>query len=220
MRQIFLAFTFLLLGISTKAQFGISVGYKNFKAEEWTDLINTLSEKDFENAAGFNVGVDYWFRLKNIRIEFLPTASWSSLESNIDNSLLEMTLFGFHLNTSLYPFDIEGDCDCPTWSKSGGLFQKGFFIQASPGFVRNKIAVDDESVFIQDYESSYFETGIGAGLDIGISDLLTLTPLVRYHFAPNVEYTPTSNSIIHFGPTKSNLNQWFAGIRVGLRFDE
>ncbi|MEO1261972.1 MAG: hypothetical protein AAFZ15_24425 [Bacteroidota bacterium] len=211
----------LLLATSTHAlgQVGINGAYYTFTANEWTDLLNELTGQNFDNATGYQVGVDYWLRLETKRIEFFPEISYAALNSNSGNSEIDITLLGFHLNTNIYPFDFDGDCDCPTWSKSGSIFEKGFFFQISPGYNRGEIKVADENVQ-GDETFNYFHLGIGAGLDIGISDLITVTPLVKYYYSTSVEYGPTSLSTIDYSPAESNIRQFYAGVRLGLRFNE
>ena len=198
-------------------QIGVGVGYKNFNAEEWEKEINQSYNYGFSNPTGYSFSVDYRLRIKNIRIEFFPELSYSYLKNDYENSTLEYTLYGFHLNTNVYLFDLEGDCDCPTWSKSGNIFQKGFFLQAAPGI--NNLNILFDHVTQIDKQNDYFwDIGIGAGLDIGISKFLTVTPNIKYFFAPNAKW-------VHLEPldgseltTKSNAGQFYAGIRLGFHF--
>ena len=69
----------------------------------------------------------------------------------------------------------------------------------------------------------------GIGIDIGLSDFLTLTPIVQANYTfdaawPNLQegpeqfspdYDPTITSALSDSPL-----QWMAGLRIGLRFDE
>src|SRR5688500_13551386 len=75
---------------------------------------------------GFHASIEYHLRLKNIRIEFRPGLGYRTthLGSSYDGYF---NSFDFDLGTAVYPFDFAGDCDCPTFSKEGGLFKKGFF---------------------------------------------------------------------------------------------
>ena len=220
MKNIILSFSLLFISLSAISQVGISGAFNNFIADEWTELLNDITDQNFENASGYQIGLDYWLRLKQRRIEFFPEISYASLNTNSGNSKVDIHLLGFHLNTNIYPFDFEGDCDCPTWSKSGGLFEKGFFLQLSPGFNRGNITVSDENIQGNEETFNYFHLGIGAGLDIGISDLITISPVVKYYYSTSVEYTPVTYSLILYDPAKSNIKQFYAGIRLGLRFNE
>ena len=219
MKNIILSFLLLSMSVTIYGQVGVSSGFQTFVAEEWTDLLGDITGQNFDQATGFNVGIDYWMRLKEKRVEFLPELNYSSHSTSSGFSEIDVSLLGIHLNTNIYPFDFAGDCDCPTWSKSGGIFEKGFFLQVSPGFNRGTIKVEDEIMF-EDENFSYFNLAVGAGLDIGLSDFLTITPIVRYRISPSVEYIPTNNSPVDFGPVESNIKQFYAGVRLGFRFDE
>ncbi|HHM21139.1 MAG TPA: hypothetical protein ENJ20_03855 [Bacteroidetes bacterium] len=219
MKNLFLFTVCYFLSVSLCAQTGIRFSYSNFTATEWTDLINEATGKRYASPTGYYIGVDYWLRLKQKRIEFFPEAGYGLVKADLDQTGLEIRSFGFHLNTNVYPFDFAGDCDCPTWSKEGGILKKGFFFQLSPGVVRSDIKVNDPIV-VQNGNATYFHLGFGAGLDIGLSDFLTITPLVKYYISPPVEYSLTVPGPIFFGTTQSNIKQFMAGIRVGLRFDE
>ncbi len=220
MKNLLLSGVFVLFSTFLFGQVGVSGAYRTFSAVEWMELINDLTENRLDNPTGFNVAIDYRLRLINKRIEFLPEIGYTTVESSTGSSSSKINLLGFHLNTNLYPFDLEGDCDCPTWSKSGNVFEKGFFVQVAPGVVRSVVKVGDGNTTVFDVEETFFEIGIGAGLDIGVSDFFTVTPLVKYYFAPNVGYYPSTAAPITFGPASSNLNQLYAGIRLGFQFGD
>ena len=68
MRQITVFICLLLFTFNLSAQFGVNAGYRTNSADGWE---NYFRGQDFLNS-GFKVGVDYWFRLKNRRVEFTP----------------------------------------------------------------------------------------------------------------------------------------------------
>ena len=147
-------------------------------------------DEDFTGfAPSYVVGLDYWFRLKNQRVEFYPQLSYlisgkekynSSFDTNeaIEQSI---TMPALKMNVRFYPMDFKGDCNCPTFSKQGDTFQKGFFIFASAGY--NLLQKTSKSSLIDGTETvsqSLFSYGIGAGIDIGLSDFVTISPFVSY----------------------------------------
>ena len=197
-------------GQSLLAQMGVSFGYKTLEASSYTALEGT----DPYPATGYELGVDYWFRLKKRRIEFMPALGVSRLEGETGFSKVSHDQLAFHFNTNIYPFDLKSDCNCPTWSKDGNFITKGLFLQLSPGFLVMKNKVGTE---FQDYEGTSKKLGgsIGVGIDIGLSDFLTVSPIVRYSFYQNADLGLNS-------PTDqvSDLRFFFAGLRVGMRWDE
>lgn len=170
------------------AQLGFSGSYTWFAASDWEEMV-AANIDDYQDAHffqnGYQVGVDYWFRLKDVRIEFLPEGRYASYDASPvsvwDGGEMQWQSLSFHLNTNIYPLNFFGDCDCPTFSKQDPLFEKGFFLQLSPGI----------HYLIQSYRSDFklelnkeatdlaYSIGLGAGLDIGLSDWITITPYGR-----------------------------------------
>ncbi|MFT4663107.1 MAG: hypothetical protein ACI9VN_002066 [Patescibacteria group bacterium] len=234
---VFLFSLSLCLATGLSAQYGISVGYKVMNASNWENLINNYNATNPNEGiaplrSGTAFGVDRWFRLKDYRVEFTPQLMYSRFVLNwtdLQSTNFDMTANSYSLlfNTSFYALDIEGDCNCPTFSKDGNFFSKGFFFQISPEvfYMHNRFKQDDEKARSNEFGLGI---GIGAGLDIGLSDFMTLTPLFRYSYYPNVEWkdlnvllsgdvTPSPESA---DKNKTDMLQFFFGVRLGFRFDE
>lgn len=209
------------------AQYGINAGYVQNSKMQWGHY---LGEDNFLKS-GFKVGVDYWFRLKNYRVEFTPELSYSRFQhkksSPSDASMYEFTsnFANFYFNTNLYFLDLKGDCDCPTWSKEGSFINKGIFIQLSPGisYMGNKLK----------HETTYkdsdmvFSLGLGLGVDIGVTDVVTVTPMVsfRRHFQAqwkdlNKAIDPADFTAGADASETTDFNQLYVGVRFGFRLDE
>lgn len=238
----FLFFSFFsLLTSAAFSQVGISVGAQFVQATEWEEYIQETYNNS--NVSIFPpsvyVGLDYWFRLKNKRIEFTPEigfASYSgSLPANRDPLLSETdtyksSYFSFYFNSNIYLLDFGGDCNCPTFNKDGDLIKKGFFIRLSPGIIYNTRSQTIEgnsagSITGSTYqeESTNFSFRAGLGLDIGVSPFLTVTPLLMATYNTPVTWNhftqevPTTDPVVSID---SQVLQLFAGIRIGFRFDE
>lgn len=67
--------------------------------------------------------------------------------------------------------DLYGDCMCPTFSRKGQVIQKGFFIEAGAGGYYHTLEATVEKT-----SGGSFLARIGAGVDIGLSRRLTITP--------------------------------------------
>lgn len=127
------------------------------------------------NQQGFQAGLEYYFRLKSNRVEFHPMLSYRrSFEKDL--TLGYYSSIDFDFNTSIYLFDFEGDCNCPTFSKQGTLVKKGFFFELQPGFGYQTIFVTESDGGKS--SNMVLKLGLAAGLDIGLSDQYTLTPFV------------------------------------------
>jgi hypothetical protein len=189
---------FLILGAVQLlvAQFGVGVQYIATKIESGSQVVN---------ANGYGAGINYWLRLKNVRIEFFPELSYNRLTSLPAETLPSANLDRWALSVpvSFYPLDFKGDCRCPTFSKQNDLVKKGLFLQLVPTVQHER--TEQSSDWHQN-----FGLGLGTGLDIGISDLITLTPLLQY--------IPTLGSTRDTGKSGST-NEIRAGIRVLFRPD-
>lgn len=226
MKNWFTAF-FLLTAAGLSAQFGINGGYRLNNAEQWKlAWFSKPSDEQLVLGNGPALGIDYWFRLKNLRIEFLPelnggkyTAALPALQAESD-----ITQLSFFFNTQFYFMDIKGDCDCPTFSKKGPPLSKGVFFQVSPGisyWLLDYTLPEGKTI---DAKSFAFSIGAGIGLDIGLSDLLTLSPVVGLRYTPSVNWEglrDANNGIEEWeiGDEKSGILQTHLGLRIGLRLD-
>ena len=234
MKKVFFLILFFFSTQILNAQFGISAAYKPITAKNWDQVISQhqLNAANAESLAnGIHLGIEYWFRLKNHGVEFLPELSftrftrlWQNEDGLITEERINSNFFGLHFNTNFYVFDLKGDCDCPTFSKQGNDLQKGFFIQLAPGvdFVSNSYKNNDMSENVSDIVPSI---GFGVGVDIGLTNLLTITPMVKIHRYFGVEweglntYFETPQEPISPELNKNDITQIFAGVRIGLRLD-
>jgi len=186
---LFLCFSFLALSQSY-AQFGTAIKYDRNSYGEWNDFI----EDGKIHASDITIGLNYWRSLKNKRIDFLPEFTYTLKNNYIDptqtpsGDLYSMDLqrIGFIFNTHVYPMDFEGDCNCPTFSKQNDFLKKGLFFILSPGveyFIQDLtfMGVEQEST-----SSFAFKIGAGIGLDIGLSNLLTISPFAMINYYPKM----------------------------------
>lgn len=230
-----LLFTFLFFANLALAQFGITGRYHVNDAPDWIPLDEKNASDPYQFLGdGWSVGIDYWQRLKNYRIEFLPELNYAQFSRKPGAAIPEIKefsnqVYGFFLNTNVYPFDFAGDCHCPTFSKQGEFLKKGFFLQVSPGmsYWKNEVDIDTENLpgVGSSFKSSdwSFSIGAGAGLDIGVSDFVTFTPIVNVRYFPKVywdhlqDYTGIKEEALLI--EESAVWQWSAGARIGIRFD-
>ncbi len=225
----------LLCGISLQldAQIGLNFGYHQNISSEWPEMFNEMLEtnEDFILKGGYKIGIDYWFKaLKNTRLEMMPELSFSRFSSSINDTQISggeiipitATILSLEWKTNLYPLDLEGDCNCPTFSKDGDVLQKGLFLQIAPGvnYFINKI---NSRQLEQNNNSFAFGIGAGIGLDIGFSELLTVTPIVKGYYILGAKWNSDSLETVPqtiVAGNTTNLLQLYAGLRLGLRFDE
>ncbi len=226
----------IFIGHSATAQIGIRAKYlKNGIDNDQAKLISELGFIDDALSTGYGLGVDYWFRLKTTRIEFLPELgfnySQTDLEAVAGKASIDYNHIYFNLNTRIYPMDFEGDCDCPTFSNQSTLIKKGFYFELSPGVgyytshydtsLPTVINPEGETITASEDAISY-KIGLAVGLDIGVSNLLTINPYAMYNYHFGREY---ANSVIRLNPNilvdiqGSNMSQVELGLRFAFRFD-
>lgn len=208
-------FTLLLFLIvsapSLYGQFGVS-GFYNFNdARAVGDDVNpAANELLYEH--GQEIALNYWFRLPTRRIEFQPTAYYTFSPSEVGYREA-----GFQFKTNLYVFDLGTDCDCPTFGKQGPKLEKGFFLQLSPGISHHWL----RSEAATDVSQTALSLGAGIGLDFGITNLLTLTPIL------SVRHTLTDFTGVDFtdendqsADISGRLTSYQVGLQATFRLDK
>lgn len=227
MRNLLIVATLILsFQASMFGQFGIKAGYHFNKAADW-ELIPSAGETTQPFIGdGSGLGIDYWFRLKNKRIEFLPEinfAYFNTFETSSPDILNQAV--SFYFNTNIYFLDLANDCNCPTFSKQNDLVKKGLFVQLSPGFSTFFHQIKTEEVSAS-FNHSAFNIGGAIGLDIGISNLITISPIAGFRYflpAKLNDFKDVQLQIINdFFLTKeeSDLQQFFVALRFGVRLDK
>jgi hypothetical protein len=139
---------------------------------------------------GLSVGMNYFFRLKNYRLEFLPGVGLSYESGKLPHNqspTLDFKSTGPQVFSliNLYPFDFKNDCNCPTFKKEGNTLKKGLHLIINLAYQYNirKYATEEQKL-------GQLYTGLGFGNDFGISEHLTLTPMLIYaigHFDKHPE---------------------------------
>lgn len=126
---------FLLIQVSLHAQLGFHGGiqFPNHGVE-----YSGPEQQPGNGIAGYRLVGRHRLRLPaapNTRIEFLPELHFAAYQADvIDLGDLDARFYSGFLNVNVYLLDLKGDCDCPTWSKSGNTLTKGLFLQLSPGY--------------------------------------------------------------------------------------
>lgn len=238
-KNIILTILMTVTTIAVSAQMGVRIKYlKNGINDDQKQILQeeAFAPEEVLNT-GFGLGVDYWFRLKNKRIEFLPEIGINFAQSEYDQELeitdqpekLQHRSVYFNMNTRIYPMDFAGDCDCPTFSNQSTLIKKGFYFELSPGisYYRSNISTSqvtfagtETDVRTTENDEISYKIGLGVGLDIGISNLLTINPYAMYNFHFGHDYATLISKLnamqYEYGTTSSQLE---LGVRFAFRFD-
>ena len=158
--------------ISISAQIGIQYQY------EVLDRPGTAST----SFQGQSFGLEYWFRMKNLRLEFTPVIAYQQFRAHgpiVDNDgRFESLLIEFQ--AQIYPMDWENDCMCPTFGKTNDFIRKGFFLTLAPYYSHLL-----SGQLLENDQTYTWGVKFGIGLDIGIAQFLTLSPVARLNIAPS-----------------------------------
>lgn len=207
---------FILIGVPSIccSQVGVNVRYL-FGKSDILALENIAQD-------GFHASVEYHLRLKEKRLEFRPGIGYRQTfaGNSYDGSIKS---FDFDLGTAIYPFDFGGDCNCPTFSKEGNLVKKGFFIELIPGagyqiLSRLRSDPDDPSKLPIRSKNIVWKLGGAAGLDIGISDRYTITPMLSATMLSSSEWDGLQSD-----GSSGNLDDYVyfgTGIRISYHEDD
>lgn len=211
MTKTYLTTILLFFCLSAWAQFGVSGGYA---MNAGSDIKYYFKSQTIELPGnGLNFGLDYRIRFKKVRIESYPTLAYNRLNTG-DN--FYSNLISFSIDNHFYLFDLDGDCDCPTWSRNGELFNKGFYLVLSPALVYAQLAQDiPEGERLMPLNSTIYNIGVGAGLDIGLTEQLTITPEVMFRYFSDVEWPKEQEVVPERDVLSGNFNQWLFGLRLG-----
>ncbi|MDQ3017596.1 MAG: hypothetical protein M3R25_12880 [Bacteroidota bacterium] len=141
---------------------------------------------------GVHTSIEYHMRLKQKRLEFRPGLGYRFTFNSPDLNG-NLTSYDFDFGTAIYPFDFAGDCNCPTFSKQGTLVKKGFFFELIPGAAyqilkRVRSEPNDPSKLPIRSKNLVWKLGGAAGLDIGLSERYTVTPMLSATYLSSSEW--------------------------------
>lgn len=172
---------FLFIGFYSYSQIGYQLDFTRHTIVQKNPPNGLIPKADLK-AYGAMFGSQYWFRLKNYRLEFLPGAhigAFANDNGEYKDYKIKDIFFQMDIPALMYPLKFKEDCNCPTFKKDGNLMEKGFHLIGLAGFSLNFRNTNHDSVSIQKTTFTPLIGG-GAGLDIGISKTLTLTPFLLY----------------------------------------
>jgi hypothetical protein len=227
--SILMVFAMIFLQCSADAQFGVRLKYNFNNYNNWENtLVHRFSVDQKLFSKGYEAGLDYWFRLKKRRIEFMPEISYSNSSTSFNNPTIDkfnIDIFSFNFNTQIYALDMEGDCDCPTFSKQGPSLNKGLFFHFTPGLGYFRASGTPQAILSSvplpnGLTSGFvFRAGTGIGLDIGVSDLFTLTPIISYYFHSGMNWEQLAVKENLPVNSTNNLGVLQVTLRLGFRPD-
>lgn len=190
------------------SQVGLSAAVGNYRFPGFESGSNDFIENTVGSTVVAELGIFYWTRLKERRIEFLPELNFTRKLSGLDFNALQV-----YVNTRIYPLDFLNDCHCPTFSKQNDVFKKGFFVMISPGA--------GMYAFDEDDWKAIFSGKVGVGLDLGVSETVTISPILFHTWQSKGQW---DNARLSDGGNPINMETrmgyFGGGIQALLRFDK
>ena len=206
------------------AQLGLRTKYNINTFPDWDSYIDVTTEGEITKIfpTTMEIGLDFRFKMKSLRIELLPDLSFGLRTETIVgfNRGSDFTYLTFNLNTQIYVFDLKGNTTNPTASNNGNAFRENFFLSVTPGLLLSRRVTTRGQALVGPYTQTQtnFRIGIGAGYDIGVDNLLTITPSIVYNWAPRLNFAlfPLRNPDFEWD-YKDDFHQFQFQFRFGFR---
>lgn len=201
-----LLFCLCLISQAVLAQFNFVGSFQSNNYLDWhgKNLANPSPETlaEFDGLKAIGVDAEYliqpdkerqFYYLGNIGVDF-----------SLGNADYQKVIYP-HLGIGIlfYPFNMNGDCDCPSFYQEGTFFSRGlhFAVKANGGLLKLK----DQKGQIQ----GLFEANVG--LNIPINKTQSLAPFVGFAIGTGV-----SNQWL-VEQNQSTLNQLLLGVRYTIQ---
>ncbi len=200
MRFCFVFLSMVFFAFSANGQFSVQYKY-GITSSNAQDEHSLLVDDNQVMQLAHEIGLAYWMKLKERRVEFHPSIVYSTNQdaiTTIDGPSKDYNWQSFYLEVPvhIYPLDFDGDCNCPTFSKDGNVFEKGVFVYAAPAVgyhlfdntYESGSFIGTDAFTVETNNSAInFRGTVGVGIDIGLGDLLTITPSVGFAYATAVQ---------------------------------
>ena len=219
-KRCFVVIPLLLFLNHATAQFGFRVKYNLNTLPElnqyYMDATNSFVKNLFPTT--IELGLDYQYKMKHHRVDFLHEIAFGlNTKSTIGSSRFEFSYLAYNLNTQIYVFDLDRDYETSATSEQKPALKKGFFLAFVPGIIRTRIKGSNGLAIGTTTDQIDLRVGIGAGYDIHIGNLFTITPGIHYNVSQGLDYKylPVFNGLEPEYPV-TNINQVQFQIRFGF----
>ena len=181
MKYFLLFFLFLSLDIQSQISFKASYSYATHG--EVTDIVVANGGEKGFLANNFRLNAGYQIKIPETSMSFIPGISARYSRSDFGYVDYGMISFGFELPFKFFPFNMEGDCNCPDFSLRNKFFEKHFFLQVNSGlfynFFNSQFDENVQNVIRKQNNLSVF-LGVGAGISIPFGKNFILSPAINY----------------------------------------
>jgi hypothetical protein len=210
-----------LLCLTCQAQVGIRAGFVQLEAPGF-ELAQRGQTFLSPPGNGPAFSMDYRLKIRNLRLEFRPEVQWviprSGESAGWRTSGNYMGIWG---NVTLFPFDLKGDCDCPTFGRQGRPIHKSLFLEAAPGlhYLYNEVSVTIPGSNDMVFKDSFVAPGgaIGIGAELKLQRNLSVSPFARMIVLPNLSWPGLLEAAEAESLDPLEAQAFLSGLNVGLR---
>lgn len=179
---------FMLKVLHLSAQYDLSLEFQRPSYSGWDQLIEQPGVSS-QGIFNWKAGAGFAYRIfpNEFRLGYRPGIQafygQNSLFHELSGVKYDHQIIQAYLNfpVQVFPFDLWGDCNCPTFGRQHDFFQKSFYLEFIPAFSLKQLRFSSEIHKSVSNDFS-FHAGIGAGLNFAFNDLLTLSPMLSYHY--------------------------------------
>lgn len=210
--------TLMFFITAANAQLDFVLQYERPKYPDWEQMVNeTYPDSDRFLEHAYYAGAAYRLYPFSVRLGFIPELGihYGNYERSHDVSPANYSIFqvSFALPIQFFPMDLYGDCNCPTFGRQNDFLKKALFLKFVPGVSYQQMDysyIDEETA-----QNLSYSLGAGLGLNIALSNVITLAPEVAYHRLFSMEWD--GFSAFHEQPGSSDKSLG-SRITAGLRF--
>lgn len=193
------------IALQIQAQSEIEVRYESNDYINWNNkyIVDANGQifDDYESRPSY--GISYRYKIQPDKERQVIYYAGLGYSTNLANEAhYKISAISVGTGVRFFPFNMNADCDCPSFYQEGNLFSRGFFLS---------LGVSGASVKIYNQDSKIQALAEAtAGVSIPISKTLNLQPFIGFAFGTgivNQNLAPDPNPI-------STLNQ----LRFGLQF--
>jgi hypothetical protein len=165
-----------IYGKIAHGQASFKVGYSLADNGKVNEYLNDTDNNIFRN--NYNLGIGYQYIFEGTGMSIIPGIMYTFSEFNIGIAELRLNRFSLEVPFKIFPFNMEGDCNCPDFSMRNKFFEKHFFLLVNSGInfsIKNNSLVDDSVI-----KDLSYTAGIGAGITIPIAKNILISPAFNY----------------------------------------
>lgn len=188
MKESIITIVFLVfVSPAISAQYDLELLFQKPQYPDWDRLVFETTETEayiFDWKAG--IGLGYRIFPHEFRLGYRPgvhifygknEVSFTEPDPSFEYRIIQSYL---SFPVQIFPFDLWGDCNCPTFGRQHDFFQKAFYFEFIPAISIKQLRFTRQDVG-QNAINLAPHLGVGAGLNIALNKWLTFSPMMSYH---------------------------------------